>query len=186
MSQASSPLMLRLVAPQVPSLQAPGPGGPLLASRLPRSRQQVAPGLHRPPPKAVPLRCEKSPPKGAAFPRRCCYSGPSSKCCKRSGSQRPCRCSRGPGPARTASREKPRGPPSGSGPSPLRADHARVTEAGGDRGPVSVAPPVVLGRKDRRGWGQRQVLAFSRPPSPLGPSPVQGAGWADDRRLGAR
>lgn len=48
-----------------------------LSSRLPQAGQQVALGLHRHDLKGRRLRREKSPPKGAAFPRRCCYSGSS-------------------------------------------------------------------------------------------------------------
>ncbi|XP_027955462.1 formin-like protein 5 [Eumetopias jubatus] len=61
------------------------PRDPALASRLPRTGQQVAPGLHRPDSEEPPeLRRAKSPPKGAAFPGRRCYSGSSSKRGKRS------------------------------------------------------------------------------------------------------
>lgn len=172
MSQASSPLTLPLVAAQVSSLQTPGPGSSRSPAREPPSSLQTAGGA-RPPPATreggpAPL-CKVPSERCRFFLDAVATLGPGRNAASdrvpgdRAGDDRAPPRARGfPGEAKG----------SGSGPSPVRAE----AEAGGDRGLGSVAPPVVLGGKDRRGCGQRQVLAFSARRPHRGPARCRALG----------
>lgn len=79
--KCSSSLLLSFQAsgkPRVPTREPPSSHRPAGGARPPLAGPRRAARLHR----------EKSPPKGAAFLRLCCYSGSSSKRCK-NGSQLP-------------------------------------------------------------------------------------------------
>lgn len=175
-----------------PGPKPPSPGPSRTPAREPPSSLQTAGGARPPPasPEGLSRSTVKSPLRKVPLlldavatlgPRRNAASGPVPS--DRAGARerpapRPRLCGKSqgaPGPAQVPRASEPT----------MRGLLRRGE--GDDRALGSAAPPVVLGGKGRRGRGQRRVLAsVFRPPSPPGPSPVQGAGWADDRWPGAK
>lgn len=185
MSQASSPLTLPLVTAQVSSLQTPGPGSSRSPAREPPSSLQTAGGA-RPPPATreggpAPL-CKVPSERCRFFLDAVATLGPGRNAASgrvpgdRAGDDRAPPRARGfPGEAKG----------SGSGPSPVRADHARVTEAAGGRG--WGLWPRLSSSEERTGGDAGSDRSSRFPPAvPTGAQPGAGRWWADDRWLGAR
>ena len=170
--------------PEAPAIAPRPPSAPKtpLASRLPGAGQQVAPDLHRPDPDEWPeLRRRKPPPKGAAFPGRCCYSGSSSKRCKRSPASRDRAGAREPHPGRTASSGKPASPCTGPAVRVWSSRRSERTTRGWGRPGAGVRAPTLSSPEDRMGWG-RERGGGSDPSSCFPPLLVaRGAGRAGDR-----
>lgn len=170
----------RAFSPLCPAHRPPGSPAPGPRAREPPSSCRPAGGA-RPPP-AAPRTAARAPPREASS-ERCRFSWTPlllwvvvQTWQTVSGFQERRRCSKGPRPGRTASSGIPRAPAEAPrrslSPSPRRADHARVAEAGRDQGPRS-APPSRRPRRKGRGGGGRAATG----PRASRHRPAQGGPW---------